>query len=66
MTLSPEFLAQLEGVRKRAERERSVITGLHWRHGHLRADLRKRRDVEREARESERPTSLRGVQGELL
>lgn len=62
----PAFLAQLDGVRKRAERERSIITRLEWKHGQLRAELRKRREVEREAREEQAPTSIRGVQGELL
>lgn len=62
----PGFLAQLEGVRKRAERERSIITRLSWRDGRLSCDLRKRKDVEREAREELQAVSIRGVQGELL
>lgn len=55
----PDFLAQLEIVRKRAARERSVITGLDWRHGHLRATLVKRRDLP--APEPEHTPSIRGL-----
>lgn len=63
----PSFLAQLDGVRKRAARERSIITKLDWRNGYLSCELRKRREVEREQREALEPaSSIRGVQGELI
>lgn len=63
----PAFLEQLDAIRKRAARERSVITRLSWRHGHLSCELRKRREVERELVAEVTPArSPRGVQGTLL
>ena len=60
----PRFLEQLEHVRKRAQRERSVITRLGWREGRLRAELTKRRDLPKDEPAPE--PSIRGVQAQLL
>lgn len=61
----PAFLAQLEHVRKRAQRERAVIVRLDWRHGQLRAELVKRRDLPKDDQLEAEP-SIRGVQAQLL
>jgi hypothetical protein len=39
----PAFLAQLDGIRKRAQREKSTITRLSFRDGRLSAELTKQR-----------------------